>query len=166
MNPDTSPAASSCSDEELLASFGEMPSEEEVYNFDGFRHVVDELRSDHGCDWDRAQTHESLKKYLIEESQEVLDAIDRKDAANFCEELGDLLLQIVLHARLAEEEGLFSMDDVINSISRKMVRRHPHVFGERPRSLTQEENDRLWYLLKQQEKGIHSHPERGNEQSS
>ena len=139
-------------DRELLASFGKPPVLKEHYSMDEFRTIVDTLRGDHGCDWDKAQTHESLKKYLIEETGEVLRAEDQGDDQNFCEELGDLLLQIVLNARIAEEEGRFSLDDVITSISRKMLRRHPHVFSEHPRPITREENDRLWAIVKAQEK--------------
>ena len=76
------------------------------------------------------QTHESLKRYLLEESYELLDAIDRQDDDNMIEELGDVLLQVLLHAQIGEDEGMFSIDDVIRSVSEKMVRRHPHVFGE------------------------------------
>lgn len=91
--------------------------------------IIMVLRGDKGCPWDRKQTHESLKKYLVEESYEVLEAIDEKNMHKLCEELGDLLLQIILHARLAEEKDNFNIDDVIKGIIEKMIRRHPHVFG-------------------------------------
>ncbi len=100
---------------------------------DDFRKLVDimaRLRSEGGCEWDRAQSHESLRQYLLEEAHEVLDAIARKDSEHLCEELGDLLLQILFHARIAEEAGQFDISDVISSISEKMIRRHPHVFGD------------------------------------
>lgn len=87
------------------------------------------LRSPTGCPWDREQTHASLRKYLIEEAYEVLDAMDASDPRKFAEELGDLLLQVVFHANIAEADGRFSISDVIESIYTKMVRRHPHVFG-------------------------------------
>lgn len=87
------------------------------------------LRSPSGCPWDREQTHASLRKYLIEEAYEVLDAMDLADPSKFAEELGDLLLQIVFHANLAEAEGRFTISDVIESVYTKMIRRHPHVFG-------------------------------------
>lgn len=87
------------------------------------------LRAPGGCPWDREQTHESLRKFLIEETYEVLDAMESGDASKFSSELGDLLLQIVFHSRLAEESGRFNITDVIESIHTKMVRRHPHVFG-------------------------------------
>jgi len=95
--------------------------------------VVDRLRSPGGCPWDRAQSHESLVKYLLEEAYETVEAIETNDLTHLREELGDLLLQVVLHARLAEEalEGQrFSIDDVANDLAAKMIRRHPHVFGD------------------------------------
>lgn len=88
------------------------------------------LRSPGGCVWDIEQTHTSLRRYFVEEVYEVLEAIDLEDSEKLCEELGDLLLQVVFHARVAEESGIFSMQDVIDGVSQKMVRRHPHVFGE------------------------------------
>ena len=91
--------------------------------------VMATLRSPGGCVWDIEQSHESLRRYIVEEVYEVLEAIDEADADKLCEELGDLLLQIVFHARLAEETGVFSMQDVVHTVSEKMVRRHPHVFG-------------------------------------
>lgn len=91
--------------------------------------IMAELRSERGCPWDREQDHLTLKKYLIEEAYEVIDAIDARNMNNFCEELGDLLLQVVFHARIAQENGKFSLPDIINGISEKLIRRHPHVFG-------------------------------------
>lgn len=102
--------------------------------FEEFEEVIARLRAPDGCPWDRAQTHMSLKKTCIEEAAEVVCGINildqTGDADNLKEELGDLLMQVVLHARIAEEEGLFTMDDVIQSITDKMIRRHPHVFGD------------------------------------
>lgn len=100
---------------------------------DAFRRLVgimDRLRSPGGCEWDRAQTHETLRQYLLEETHEVLDAINRNDPELLCEELGDLLLQVLFHARIASEEDRFDISDVIASITEKMIRRHPHVFGD------------------------------------
>ena len=100
---------------------------------DDFRKLVEimaRLRGEGGCEWDRVQTHETLRQYLVEETHEVVDAIRRNDPALLCEELGDLLLQILFHARIAQENKKFDISDVIASISEKMVRRHPHVFGE------------------------------------
>ncbi len=88
------------------------------------------LRAPGGCPWDREQTHESLRKFLIEETYEVLDAMQAADPRKFASELGDLLLQVVFHSILAEESGRFNISDVIESVYTKMVRRHPHVFGE------------------------------------
>lgn len=99
---------------------------------DEFRRLVDimsRLRAEKGCEWDRAQTHATLRQYLLEEAHEVLDAIARKDPASLCEELGDLLIQILFHAQIARENEQFDISDVISSISEKMVRRHPHVFA-------------------------------------
>jgi len=91
--------------------------------------VMAVLRGEQGCPWDREQTHESIKKYLVEETYEVLDAIDEKNMHKLCEELGDLLLQITFHAQMAQEKGHFNICDVINGVVEKMMRRHPHVFG-------------------------------------
>ena len=102
--------------------------------FEEFEQVVAKLRAPDGCPWDREQTHKSLKKPCIEEAAEVICGINILDETgnpdNLKEELGDLLLQVVMHARIAEEEGYFTMDDVIQGIIDKMVRRHPHVFGD------------------------------------
>jgi len=90
--------------------------------------IVEKLRSPSGCPWDKKQTHKSLKPHVVEETYEVIDAIDKKNYTQLCEELGDLLLQVVLHSQLAAEKKKFKMDDVIHSISQKLIRRHPHVF--------------------------------------
>lgn len=92
--------------------------------------VMARLRSPDGCPWDIEQTHASLRRYIIEEVYEVLEAIDEQDPRHLCEELGDLLLQIVFHARMAEETGDFSMQDVVDTVTEKLIRRHPHVFGD------------------------------------
>lgn len=104
-----------------------------------------------GCPWDIVQTFETIKPYTIEEAYEVADAIERKDPDDLCEELGDLLLQVVFHARIAEEEGLFCFGDVVESITRKMIRRHPHVFA-RSDADTPEAVKAQWDAIKQQEK--------------
>jgi tetrapyrrole methylase family protein / MazG family protein len=93
--------------------------------------IMARLRAPGGCPWDRDQTHASLIKYLREEAGEVEQAIRKKDADNLCEELGDLLLQIVFHAQIAWEKGQFDMAEVVDALCRKMVRRHPHVFGQK-----------------------------------
>jgi len=92
--------------------------------------IVARLRAPDGCPWDREQTHESLKPYLVEETYEVLEAIDHEDYPSLCGELGDLLLHVVFHAQLATEQGRFSFPDVVEGVVEKMVRRHPHVFGD------------------------------------
>lgn len=121
------------------------------YSFYDFIEIIAQLRAPGGCPWDIKQTHESLKKCLIEESGEVIDAIDNKDDVNLCEELGDLLLQVVMHAQIAAEEGRFTIDDVIQGVSEKMVRRHPHVFGDVKVS-SPEESLALWQEIKKKEK--------------
>lgn len=121
------------------------------YTYEDFLDIIARLRAPGGCPWDREQTHESLKKCLIEESGEVIDAIDNKDDDNLCEELGDVLLQVVMHAQIAAEEGRFTMDDVVQGVSEKMIRRHPHVFGDVKVSSV-EEGLRLWNAVKKQEK--------------
>lgn len=104
------------------------------YTYEEFLDIIKTLRSENGCPWDREQTHESLRPCMMEEAAELVAAIRifHKTGSfdNLEEELGDVLLQVVMHARIAEEEGLFTMDDVVNRISEKMVRRHPHVFGD------------------------------------
>jgi tetrapyrrole methylase family protein/MazG family protein/ATP diphosphatase len=97
--------------------------------FERLLNIMSTLRSPNGCPWDAQQTPENLKPYLIEEVYEVLEALDRDEPPAIRDELGDLLLQIVFHARIFEERGLFSMTDVINAISDKLIRRHPHVFA-------------------------------------
>lgn len=92
--------------------------------------ILEMLRSETGCPWDREQTHTTLKKYLVEETYEVIEAIDEGNMYKICEELGDLLLQIVFHAQLARESGYFDFNDIVKEISRKLIRRHPHVFAE------------------------------------
>ena len=102
-----------------------------MQEFDRFIKVVGEIREK--CPWDSVQTHESLKKYLVEESQEVLDGIDRLnetgDSDNLCEELGDVLFQVVLHSLIAQEEGIFTIEDVISGVTDKMQFRHPKIFA-------------------------------------
>jgi tetrapyrrole methylase family protein/MazG family protein len=99
-------------------------------NFPSLVRIMERLRGEGGCEWDRVQTHASLRQYLLEEAHEVVDAISRKDPGLLREELGDLLLQILFHAQIAREQGDFDITDVISSISEKMVRRHPHVFSD------------------------------------
>lgn len=114
-----------------------LPAQEQVrsipacrYPLDSLVEVMQELRSEHGCPWDRQQTHESLKPYMLEECYEVWDAIDEGSPAKLCDELGDLLLQVIFHAQIAAENGDFDANDVVEAITAKLVRRHPHVFGD------------------------------------
>jgi len=123
-----------------------------VNSFEGLQDTVAHLRAPDGCPWDREQTHESLRVHLLEEVYEVLAAIDVNDAEELAEELGDLLLQILLHAQIATEEGEFKMAQVIAGIDAKLKHRHPHVWGARPVQGTQEVLQR-WEALKREEKG-------------
>lgn len=113
--------------------------------------VMNRLRGIDGCPWDKEQTHESLKRYLIEETYEVLDAIDEGDMHKLAEELGDLLLQIVFHGQIAKENADFDINDVVNGITQKMIRRHPHVFGELHID-TSAEVEMTWEKIKDKEK--------------
>lgn len=114
--------------------------------------VMATLRGPEGCPWDKAQDHHSLKRYFLEETYEVLDEIDAGNDAGLCDELGDALLQVVFHARLAEERGAFSIDDVVQGISRKMIRRHPHIFCHAGQQNTAEEVLSSWEEIKAAEK--------------
>ena len=135
-------------------------------SFNKLRETVRHLRAEDGCPWDREQSHESLKPEVIEEAAEVICGINVYEQTgnyeNLKEELGDLLLQIVMHAQIAEEEGIFTLDDVISGITEKMVRRHPHVFGNKKVSGSEEVLVN-WEEIKRKEKegkmksnGIHS----------
>lgn len=121
--------------------------------FDVLREIIADLRGPNGCPWDKKQTHQSLKKYLIEEAYEVLEAIDEEDDDHLVEELGDILLQVMLHAQIGEDEGWFSIDDIIRTLSEKMVRRHPHVFGNTDVN-NADEVIANWEEIKKQEKGF------------
>jgi tetrapyrrole methylase family protein/MazG family protein len=122
------------------------------YTFEQLVSIMRKLRAPGGCPWDAEQTHESLTRYLLEETYEVIEAIDEKSPHHLKEELGDLLLQPVFHAAIAEEAGEFTVEDVISTLCDKLIRRHPHVFGdlEIRDSAQQVEN---WEKIKKQEKG-------------
>lgn len=124
----------------------------EKYTYEQLLGIVAELRSDHGCPWDRAQTHESMIGCFYDECDEVVEAIKNKDDENLCEELGDVLLQVLLHAQIAAEEGRFTMADVVDELAKKMIRRHPHVFGNAPQARTAEEGLKQWKAIKELEK--------------
>lgn len=122
-----------------------------MHSFEDLTAVVARLRAEDGCPWDRKQTLESLKPYLVEESGEVLAAIDAGDMENLCEELGDVLYQVMIQSQIASERGIFTIDDVVDGICEKMIRRHPHVFGN-VKARTPEESQELWNAIKKQEK--------------
>lgn len=113
--------------------------------------IVEMLRSENGCQWDREQTHASLKPNMLEEAYEAVDAINNNDMKHLKEELGDVLLQVVLHSQIADEEKAFNIDDVAKEIKEKLIRRHPHVFGEVQVNSTQEILDN-WEAIKKEEK--------------
>ncbi len=102
----------------------------EQYTSNDLRKIMEILRSENGCPWDKEQDHKSIRQDLLEEAYETVEAIDLDDKDMLCEELGDVLLQVVFHSRIAEEEGRFTIDDVYNGVCRKMIERHPHIFGE------------------------------------
>ncbi len=113
--------------------------------------IVALLRAPGGCPWDREQTHQSIRRNMLEEAYETVEAIDEGSPAHLQEELGDVLLQVVFHAQMAQEEGLFSFDDVVNGVAQKMVYRHPHVFGSVQAEDAQQALD-TWEVQKRAEK--------------
>ncbi len=123
----------------------------EKYTFEDLIRVMEKLRSPQGCPWDREQTHESLLKYLLEEAYEVVDAVLKGDDEELKEELGDLLLQVVFHSQIAKERGAFTLDEVIDRITRKLIYRHPHVFGNKEGIETPQDVNREWEKLKEKE---------------
>lgn len=138
-----------------LTSVYVYPTERDAlsHQFNRFREVIATLRGPEGCPWDQKQTHESLRQYLIEEAYELIDAIDEEDDSQIIEELGDVFLQVMLHSQIGEDHGYFTIDDVIRSITEKMIRRHPHVFGnvEVADERAVKEN---WQVIKAKEKGM------------
>lgn len=124
----------------------------EMQTFEGLRSLVRRLRGPGGCPWDQEQTHFSIKRHLLEETYEVLEAIDGGDPQALCEELGDILVQIIFHAQMAEEAGQFTMKDVLGGINRKLVKRHPHVFDGVSVETAQEVEER-WDAIKRGERG-------------
>jgi tetrapyrrole methylase family protein/MazG family protein len=127
-------------------------------DFNDFLRIMDTLRGEDGCPWDKEQTHESLKRYLIEECYEVLEAVDAKDEDMLVEELGDVLLQVVFHAQIGKEEGYFDIKDVIKGVSNKMIERHPHIFGK-VKVENSEEVLANWDEIKKKEKGFETFTE-------
>lgn len=123
----------------------------EKYNIDDLRLIMKELRSEHGCPWDKEQDHKSIRKDVLEEAYEVMEAIDSEDSDNLKEELGDLLLQVVFHAEIESEQSVFDFDDVCDGICKKLIYRHPHVFGELKLN-TSDEVLKNWDILKSESK--------------
>lgn len=134
-----------------------IPKDLEVTkDFHDLIEVMNTLRDENGCAWDREQTHESMKKYLIEECYEVLEAVDSKDEDKIIEELGDVLLQVVFHAQIGKEEGFFNINDVIIGITNKMINRHPHIF-KNIESKNSEQVIESWENIKIEEIGFSSY---------
>jgi tetrapyrrole methylase family protein/MazG family protein len=123
----------------------------ESHGFDEFVDLIAVLRGPNGCPWDRDQTHASIAKNMVEEAYEAVHAIEQRDVAELREELGDVLLQVVLHSQIAADDGEFTIDDVVAAITAKIVRRHPHVFGE-DSALTPEEGLAKWDSIKAEER--------------
>jgi tetrapyrrole methylase family protein / MazG family protein len=132
--------------------------EDKKYTWEDLLGIMNTLRSENGCPWDIEQTHQTLKEYLLEETYEVMDAIDHNDSNNLSEELGDILLQVVFHAQIAKEEGRFNINDIIHKISKKMIDRHEHVFGK-AECKTAEDVVNRWEKVKKKEKGTKTHQE-------
>ncbi|MGB9459242.1 MAG: nucleoside triphosphate pyrophosphohydrolase [Bryobacteraceae bacterium] len=128
--------------------------------FDRLLALMARLRAPGGCPWDREQTFDSIKPYTLEETYEVLDAIDRRDWPDLAEELGDYILQAVFYAQMASEQGLFSIEDALEAINRKLLRRHPHIFGEESAS-TAGDVKRIWSEVKAAEKAAQGRQEEG-----
>ena len=129
-----------------------LAPEQDARSLAGLRGIMERLYSPDGCPWDYDQTHESLRGYLIEETYEAIEAIDRGDLEGLREELGDILLQVFFHAVVAQTSGAFTLDDVAETIVRKMVRRHPHVFGDADHGSTAEEQWERWDAIKAAER--------------
>ena len=132
-----------------------MESSDEKYSVEQLLSIMEALRSPDGCPWDREQTHQSIRNDALEEAYEVVDAIDNNDAAALCEELGDMLLQVVFHSCIASEEGEFTFSDVVDGVARKLVLRHPHVFGDANADNSSQVLD-LWDSIKKEEKQFDS----------
>ena len=126
-------------------------AQKERFDFEDLNDLIALLRSPKGCPWDREQTHESIRNNFVEEAYEVCEGIDRKDDKLLCEELGDVLLQVVFHTSIATDEKRFSMEDVIDGVCRKMIRRHPHIFLEE--NIDKDRIQENWDEIKKREKG-------------
>ncbi len=128
------------------------------YTIDDLKDIIVTLRGENGCPWDKVQTHQSIKKSLIEECYEAIDALDNGTDRDFANELGDVLLQVVFHARMAQERDAFDFDDVVSEICNKLISRHTHVFGEDKAGNEEEALDN-WEKNKKKEKGLKSNTE-------
>ena len=128
-----------------------MENNKKVEKFLKLVDILEQLRGEHGCPWDKKQTHSSLMKYLFEEANEYNEAVQEQDYDNMKEELGDVLLQIIFHAQIAKENNKFDIYDVLDTINEKMIRRHPHVFGN-SKATTEEEIRAEWEKIKAEEK--------------
>jgi tetrapyrrole methylase family protein/MazG family protein len=137
-----------------------IPALGQMSSFEQFQEIIAHLRAPEGCPWDKKQTHRSLRQYLLEEAYEVLEAIDNDDAQALSEELGDLLLQVVLHTQIAIDEGEFYMSDVLSHVNKKLIRRHPHVWGD-VNVDGAEQVVKNWETLKREE-----HAEKGHQRES
>ena len=127
----------------------------DFYSYEDFLEIMRLLRAPGGCPWDREQTHSSIRRNFLEETYEVLDAIDHDDASGMCEELGDVLMQVAFHAQIEAERGRFTMANVVDGVARKLVYRHPHVFGD-VQADTSQQVLANWGVLKRREKGQRS----------
>ena len=123
----------------------------EKYTFDDLVYIMELLRAPDGCPWDREQDHKSIRKNFIEETYEVCEAIDTNDSELLCEELGDVLLQVVFHARISEEDGDFTVNEVISGVCKKLIHRHPHIFADVVAD-TSDEVLKNWENIKKEEK--------------
>lgn len=128
------------------------------HNFEDLLNIIKVLRSENGCPWDKVQTHETLKEAMLEEAYEVVEAINKKDTKNLCEELGDVLLQIVLHCQIEKEKNQFDITDVIDGISKKMIHRHPHIFAD-TKAENEQEVLQNWEEIKKKEKAFQTQTE-------
>ena len=129
------------------------------YGYEDLLEIIRLLRSPEGCPWDRVQTHQSIRRGMLEEAYEAAEAIDTDSAALLKEELGDVLMQVVLHAQIAADAGEFTLADVARDIDAKLIRRHPHVFGDAKRPDTPEESLALWKEVKKREKEMKQRPD-------
>ena len=135
-----------------------MITDKKQYRFEDLLEIIEKLRAENGCPWDRAQTHETIKMNLVEEAYEAIESLDSGDKDAFADELGDILLQVVFHAQIGKEEGTFSIEDVLYHVCHKMISRHTHIFGD-DQADTPEAVLETWEKNKQKEKGQKSFTE-------